>query len=533
MGRIESFPIFEKTVIKFIEKNKAFWKLQDQKCDSKKYIYINLSMVRMQVGWVIPKLLFAKGMQEKTGCNIICLTWRENKLLSDFFESFGIKMYAIDTLCNKHKILGIKALIKGLSLYIFGKGPEDIKRYKVCGLEVGKDFYEDIIRTSSLSTIHSIRQKIILKKIVHLTWAMYAINALNNKYNVSCVIGDDMAYHEGAFLKLFHSLGADVKCCSNVAFENVDFTKDGKIVKRMEVDCGLYHDSINVVEKEEIENAKKLIKDRFEGKNGRNIDREAFVGKKVLNKKEMTELLNLNPKKKTIAIMAHTFADAVFNYGDLYFRDYYDWLDKTLSIVEEIDDVNWILKPHPTRKAYNESEDSVEDMYKRHQKGHIFWVPDDISSESIKNVCDAIVTIGSNAGAEYACFGIPAIIVGKPWYSGFGITIEPESYSEYVNVLKNINSINKLDDNQIETALKLFYMRNNKSFAKNIFNDELYELLSGGYKEMMDKIAISYFLSNDGTDKYNDKVLEAYCEYMNSHNVKGSMYYKCGYNIYS
>ena len=88
--------------------------------------------------------------------------------------------------------------------------------------------------------------------------------------------------------------------------------------------------NIDTVSEEDLECINRILEDRFAGKNGRNIDRHAFAGKKVLSKEEAFAELGLNPKKKTVIIMAHTFTDAVFNYGDTPFKDYYDWTEQIL-----------------------------------------------------------------------------------------------------------------------------------------------------------------------------------------------------------
>lgn len=112
-----------------------------------------------------------------------------------------------------------------------------------------------------------------------------------------------------------------------------------------------YKEEIKTISYDKIDEAEKLITDRFSGANGREIDRGAFAGKTVLTRDELIERIGLDGNKKTVVIMAHTFTDAVFNYGTYYFRDYYDWLEQTLKIAKNVYTVNWILKPHPTTKV--------------------------------------------------------------------------------------------------------------------------------------------------------------------------------------
>ena len=226
--------------------------------------------------------------------------------------------------------------------------------------------------------------------------------------------------------------------------------------------------------------------------------------------------------------MAHTFTDAVFNYGDLYFRDYYDWLDQTLQIAEGIDNVNWILKPHPTRKAYNEDTDSIEKMYERHKKPHIFLLPDEISAGSIKELADVLLTIGGNAGAEFACFGIPAVIIGKPYYRQFGFTIEPADKNEYIKRLENIADTGRLSDDQISMARRVYYYKKKGRRYNKPFGGEFASRITELYRGMVDKMGISYFTSNKGTKEYNDTVCDYMTGYFIGHGISDNEYYKRG-----
>lgn len=196
---------------------------------------------------------------------------------------------------------------------------------------------------------------------------MYALNSFIKKHPLEYAVMDDFAYHEGAFIKLFRERGAKVLACSNAGHETLHYDNDGEIIGRMAMYNARYKEKIKTITDDKIAEADKLIADRFSGANGREIDRGAFAGKKVLTKDEFAAKLGLDLSKKTVIIMAHTFTDAVFNYGTYYFRDYYDWLEQILKIAREVKDVNWVLKPHPTRHAYNESADSIEDMFARYK----------------------------------------------------------------------------------------------------------------------------------------------------------------------
>ena len=526
--REEQLPLSEELVRQFIEINKKQWpKVQHEE----KYVFINFSMVRMQIGWILPKLLYAKGIEMSAKVKPIVLTWRENRLLTELIESFGMKHLSLDKMNHTDYLAALKAGKKTIEFMIFDGTGEGLKKVHACGILAGKSLYEDMIRTSALSTIKSARNKICLKKMFHILWATYMLDRLCKKYQPLYFVCDDIAYHENLFIKLFYKNGARIYNTSAVGEEKIIFEKDGEIRKRSISSGILLHRFINNVDESAMSWCEQYLKERYEGKNGRNIDRGAFAGKKVLTKEDVMRELCLDPHKKTIVIMAHTFTDAVFNYGDLYFRDYYDWTEQTLEIAGKNMMVNWILKPHPSRKSYNESKDSIEDMYERYKKSNIFLLPDDVSAESIRNIADVLVTIGSNAGAEFACEGIPVIIVGKPYYSGFGYTVEPETREEYEECLKNIQEVDRLDSEQIKMAKRVFYLKNSGTIKTETskYTDEFAILVNHAYNQMQEEIALQYFKGNDGTKSYNNALLKQVTEYFNAHDMRECEYYQRGF----
>lgn len=527
MKKQEEFPIDKDLIKGFIEANRSRWKKVRH---TNQAVYVNFSMVRMQIPWILPKLLFAKGIEESTGAKVYVITWKSNELLKELIESFGFYHLVLEELNQTNYTGLIRAVLYTFKFMIFDGTGEGLKKIKIDHISVGKNLYEDIIRNSPLSTIKNARNKICLKKSVHLLWTYYSLNKFCKKNNPAFIICDDVAYHEGMFLKLFYSYGALVYNISERGGEQLKLDKSGNIMRSAFRQYRMIKDKITGLDDDCIKWSENYLRERYKGMNGRNIDKGAFLNKKVLSRQEIMQQLHLDPNKKNVIIMAHTFTDGVFNYGDLYFRDYYDWTEKTLSLAQSIDTVNWILKPHPTRSAYNESTDSIENMYKKYKKPHIYLLPDDVSSESIRYIADIIVTIGSNAGAEFACEGIPSIIVGKPYYRGFGFTIEPSSLEEYKKCLRDIAKIEKLSDEQIVLAKKVFYLQfsdwdknNNRKFS-----DEFAQLLQKEYCNMTDMMALQYFQSNKGTEDYNNQALQKVTEFFRSHNMTDCEYYQKG-----
>ena len=494
--------------------------------DDKGAVYVNLSMVRLQLAWVMPKLIYAKGIADEKGYRIYAICWRENELFEELLGSMGIKLLCLEKLIRSDICGGIKAALKTVGFMLFDGTGTGLQRFRYCGVNAGKYLYEDILRTSSLSTMVNARNKICFKKMLHILWMCSSLERFLKKHHPVYMVADDLAYHEAILLSLFKKNGAEIRNVSVGMEEDILFNKRGEAIRRGE--CLHRRIAAQLKKGNTSEDALKLLDGYFKGEGGRILDRGAFRDKQVKDRDQLCKELGFDINKKNIVIMAHTFTDAVLNYGDLYFRDYYDWLDKTLSIAEQTDNVNWILKPHPTRGAYNEAEDSIEDMFERHKKPHMFFLPDDVSTESIKYLADVIITIGGNAGAEFACLGIKPVIVGKPYYHGFGYTEEPASLDAYEKVLRNIAELPALDDEQTAMARTVFSLKNNDAKSDMAFKDDLATKLSGLYTKMLDKMAVDYFQSNEGTMEYNDMVCAFLTDHFKEHDISECEYYSRG-----
>ena len=60
-------------------------------------------------------------------------------------------------------------------------------------------------------------------------------------------------------------------------------------------------------------------------------------------------------KKEVVFIFPHAFSDANHVSGRMPFVDYYSWFVETIKFIKNIKEVNWIVKPHPSSKVFNES----------------------------------------------------------------------------------------------------------------------------------------------------------------------------------
>ena len=70
------------------------------------------------------------------------------------------------------------------------------------------------------------------------------------------------------------------------------------------------------------------------------------------DKKEFLKNLDLDKNKPTVVILTGCWPDFPNLYAPSWYIDYVDWFKKTLEIIKDLNNANWIIKPHPAEFKY-------------------------------------------------------------------------------------------------------------------------------------------------------------------------------------
>ena len=517
------FDVDEKVLDEFIEWNTKQW--DKERVDKNGYCFVNFIMIRKELSLMLPKILYAKAIQEEKKIQPIILDWGTDSKLEKLYQSFGMNSINL----HKKMVMNITGIIKSLFITLKCRvskiSGEELQKLSLNGVIIGKSIYSDALRSSSLSTIKKVDNMICCKKIFSMVLLADTISKILNKYEPKVCISDDWAYNEGIVLEYMNQKNAFI-VQTNMKRENILTIERGKFIGHRNSEM---HEQVKRFLEKGMETDKAVVDEyleqRFAGKNSSYRDKIAFEGKKTItSREEWNEQMGLDPKKKNVVIMCHTFSDAVFNSAYTAFRDYYDWTEQTLKIISKIDTVNWIVKPHPARAHYNEAADSIEDMFQRYATENMHFFPENISAASLKDGADALVTICGTAGTEFPCFGIPAIACGKAFYTGFGYTKTPETLDEYEQMLRDIKDMPLLSQEQIEQARKVLYAYI-RCFETPL--DEWDDMLWLKYKALQhaDRNA-----ENEGelTLTYNTEILKELRQMSEKDTWKHAEYYKRG-----
>lgn len=337
--------------------------------------------------------------------------------------------------------------------------PRDILEFRIDGIKFGDIIYDNTL-VRGYATLRKVDSD-VLSVLHHFFRHRHIINDIVRRYRLdSFVVAHTIGMFGGTFSRYLLKSGIEV--INRVGSHEIVLKKYQTVS-----DIGFYPAKpelpyfrllMSLPDEIVIPLADHYLNERH-NQNVRHISVElAFSKTKRLyeTSREFCEHYKLDPAKKTVFVMLHAFNDHPHSHFStpMYFQDYFDWFEKTLEIAKTVDSVNWIFKEHPAADMYLTRDVNLDDIFADLRASHIRFLNRhaDFNALSIRNVAHAIVTCLGTAGMEYACLGIPCILAGEAPYSGFGFTLEPGSLVRYVDCLRSIGDIPKLNVEQVKAA---------------------------------------------------------------------------------
>lgn len=468
-----------------------------RKVTSKKIVYIDAYRPD-SLNIFLPRILYAKGIEKCTGVDkIIILTTEINQEMEDICKAFGVEVKKIQSIW-----VFLKAMLLSCYWYIFCNTESKVYSLKILNEEVGIYLADFVIRHSNdLYTFDKIRLK-DLKKVILFTYRILSVGSIFKLNPPNMYIVHETGYWFGPIIKIAERKGAEIIQCD--AGNRINFLGDKHNLPIVATD--IWHHEIKKLMESANEVEWLLWADTyFENRRRGLTDRDAglaYANKINITKEIWMKSAKADKCKKNIVIMAHCFSDdANISSVKAIYRDYYDWLVNTLKIIQNIDNVNWLLKAHPARKVYNEGDEIYSIFEKYAQKKNIFIIEDTISSNALYGIIDAAVTVSGTCGLEFSSSGIPVICAGWATYGGFGFTMEPKNEKEYIELLSHLDNISPLSNEKVNMAKKVSYAYFNVHNPIDKFDEIFVNSFSYNPKEADDYIVNELLnMSTNGQD---------------------------------
>lgn len=457
----------------FINQNRKVWKSKDR-ANTGKHCYIDNWMPK-EVASIVPQLVFAQGLAQSIPVEILVLSPPVDKEWGDFNSSFGARQAVV----KKRRVDKLYGMLKALQLVLKREKGVNLLQVRYKGIPIGETLYDTIIRTTANQyTIDRIRLK-NRKILYHFFSTISCVHHMFTVKNPDFYMPFERCHLEGALTIVAAYFGAKViQCTANGRILYLGEGEKSKrrwhdVQKRMVEEFSEKKIPVNYVEIVE-----EYLRNRFAGKGNFDVI-NAFLDKKIVARSKYAEEAGLDSSKKNIAIMVHAFSDEPHGSEFLLYQDYYMWYEETLKIIQKIKNVNWIIRPHPSRCVYGEG-DAAYNIFLQYQQDNMFWFSDEYSTASLAEIADAIITVQGTAGIEFSCLGKPIILCGRAFYSGHGFTIEPQTIEEYKHILSHLDKIQALTEEERENACKLMYVYLKMEFKPY---DEFDKILVDSYSQ--------------------------------------------------
>ena len=189
--------------------------------------------------------------------------------------------------------------------------------------------------------------------------------------------------------------------------------------------------------------------------------------KQILSSKMTLQTLGLSSDKKVAVIFPHILWDGSFFFGKDLFDDYTQWFIDTIRTASANSRLQWVVKLHPAHlvkaKQGNDlgrpAELNVIEGVFGSLPDHVKLVyPDtDLSTFSLFEIADYVVTVRGTVGIEAALFGVPVVTAGTGRYDRRGFTLDSNTRQEYLHKLETLETYPRLSKEQIEIAERYAY----------------------------------------------------------------------------
>ena len=454
---------------KALKKNYYFWKKIIKENKEKENILVtNLvstkeyTMHECTIGLMLSNIL------KKNPVGLI----KSHDFMSEIFmRSFGIdKIYSIP---EGNIYSNLKFFFKSISLMCKIKKTDDLLNLKYEEIDVGKIIYNHAIRFSGIGSIKFVTPKMfyyLSQTLLVLDHSKYifknnsfkeVIQTENQFIPANIVFEEAIINNCNVFARIGLSNKISVRFYKNIK---------NKYVNRYRFSGELFNSTYKNHKIKILDKTKEIMKRRFLGNLAYQVDHGLEEGMdhkfkiqtdliKDYTKNDLCKKYNWSPEKPIVIIFSIDLTDGIFTDRWRMYKDNLTWIQQTLKIIKNIDHINWLIKSHPNDvklNVFTTTEKEVSEISKTAKNINLF--PRNFGNNPLPKIISAAVTANGSAGFEYPSLGVPTITCGDSFYAGRGFNHEPSSEAEYIKLLKNVDTLPPLSDEEINKAKTFIYI---------------------------------------------------------------------------
>lgn len=180
------------------------------------------------------------------------------------------------------------------------------------------------------------------------------------------------------------------------------------------------------------------------------------VSQPVVSRDDLAQALSLDSSKKTFLFPLHIDWDVSSEMSQGFFKNYNELILTTVQEMCAIQNAQWLIKIHPCEERYN-TVNSAGNLIRREfpdLPNHVRLIPGDtpFSPFAFFNFCDGVVGTQATSIVEMAALGKICLMACKGFYYHRGFTLDPESVSEYKDLLHQLPELPPPGETQVTLA---------------------------------------------------------------------------------
>ena len=147
---------------------------------------------------------------------------------------------------------------------------------------------------------------------------------------------------------------------------------------------------------------------------------------------------NLNFQHVNIAIFNSSEDElmAIEGWGNPFYENQSDGIYKIINEFKDISDIKFFLRVHPNLTGIDNSQTNFfQNVLSKFPNLEIIPPDSPISTYTLIDVCDIVITFGSTVGIEAVYRKKPSILMGRSIYEDLGGLILPNSHTDLINIL--------------------------------------------------------------------------------------------------
>ena len=372
-----------------------------------------------------------------------------------YVRSFGEVPLHFDTLLGKACLAQLRSEARSAPL---GR----IADYRKYDVDIGRHVVSSLCRYFLCSTVELDKNEAVAREFLFTAIvSVEAARKIHKTYNPRLLISSHGIYASwGSFCDYFKSVNRPfvtwgfqyrnnaVLMSHNQSYHENMITEDTRLWR----DAGLGQS--------EREDVLEYILKKGSASHSDNID--YYQGADRI-KSTARELLGIERDRTVFGMFPNLGWDAQISFKPKFFKSMNAWLIDTVRWFADRPDLELIIRAHPAeRRAGFETREKTADILRSTfdtlpANVHIIAPEASISSYDVLAEARSALVFGSKFGLEAAIQGKPVVTAGEAYFSGKGISFDPNSKDNYFELLDRVAKGLLPTSDMIETAVRFGY----------------------------------------------------------------------------